>query len=91
MIMIYNLNKQTKHFSEVCTDQTVSEILGNPTVLISEKISVNSRLDVYDTITYGINPETFEHRTPICSEMEQRLIPVYTEEQVEELKKNLQQ
>lgn len=84
---LYNLNKKSKEFKHIFKDERITDMLGGNTLLVSEKVS--SRSDIYDTITYGINPETFEITTPIWSEHQHRKINIYTQEQVEQLKEEL--
>lgn len=86
---IYNLDKKSKRFNMVYNDPNVNKFFDDHTLLVSEKMSAFTRADIKDTITYGINPETFEITTPIWSELQRRLINIYTKEQVEQLKQKL--
>lgn len=83
---IYNLNQKSKRYKRIYNDQKVNAFFKDNTILVSEEISSFVRHDVNDTLTYGINPETFEITTPIWSELQQRYINVYTEEQANKLK-----
>ena len=58
--------------------------------MVSERVQSDLG-NLEDTIIYGINPETFEVKTPIWSEMQQRYIPVYTKKQAIELLNILQE
>lgn len=86
---IYNLEQKSKIFKRVYNNQKVKEIFNDNTLLVSEEVSAMFRHDINDTITYGINPKTFEITTPIWSELQQRYISVYTQEQVKELQEKL--
>lgn len=83
---IYNLNQKSKSFERIYNDQKVNDFFNDNTLLVSEKVSAIARHDVNDTLTYGINPETFEITTPIWSELQQRCISIYTQEQADKLK-----
>ena len=82
---IYNLNKKSKRFKRIYNDQKVKDFFNDNTLLVSEEISAFFRHDVNDTLTYGINPETFKITTPIWSELQQRYISIYTQEQAKKL------
>lgn len=86
---IYNLEQKSKRFKRIYNDQKVNEVFNDNTLLVSEEVSASLRCDINDTITYGINPKTFEITTPIWSEFQQRYINIYTQEQVEKLKEKL--
>ncbi len=89
-LILYNLDQQSKCFNKVYVDKEVNKILRAPTVLVSERVQSDLG-NLEDTIIYGINPETFEVKTPIWSEMQQRYIPVYTKKQAIELLNILQE
>lgn len=88
---IYNLDKNSKRFEQVYNDKQINEIIGDNTLLVSEKLGDFCNSKITDTITYGINPETFEITTPIWSELQQREISVYTKEQVDEINEKLRE
>ncbi len=83
---IYNLSQESRLFYRVYNDEAVKKYFGDNTLMVSERKKAFQRGDINDTITYGINPETFKIITPIWSEHQQRYIEVYTEEQVEKIK-----
>lgn len=85
-LSIYNLSQESRLFYRVYNDKAVKEYFEDNTLMVSEKKTAIARCDIEDKITYGINPETFEIVTQIYSELQQRYIDVYTEEQVEKLK-----
>ena len=82
---IYNLNKKSKRFDNIYHDERINSILGDNILLVSREIDSHSRIK--DTITYGINLNSFEIVTPIYSKLQQRYIPIYTKEQVDEINK----
>lgn len=86
---IYNLNEVSKEFCKIYNDQKVKDFFNDNTLLVSEKQFANLRHEVNDTLTYGINPETYEITTPIWSELQQRFINVYTQEEVDRLREEL--
>lgn len=86
---IYNLKQKSKRFEKVYNDSEIKKIFNNNSILVSEKLHAACRWNINDTLTYGINPETFEITTPIWSELQQRYIDVYTQEQVDELYEKL--
>lgn len=85
---IYNLSQKSKRFKRVYNDQKVKAFFSDNTLLVSELI-FGGRDDLNDTITYGINPETFEITTPIWSDLQQRSINVYTKEQLDKIRDEL--
>lgn len=74
--IFYNLDKPSKKFNRVYIDEKINNVLGESVILVSEEKDEN--LHVSDTITYGINPETYEVVTPIWSDLQQRFIPLYS-------------
>lgn len=82
---IYNLSQKTKKFVYVYNDKKINKIVGDNVLMVSERKSACSDNDVNDTITYGINPVTFEIVTPIWSRLQQRFIEIYTEEQINQM------
>lgn len=88
--IVYNLDK-SKKFERVYYNEKINEIIGANTLLVTEKLNATLNYEISDTITYGINPETFEITTRIWSEEQQRYIDVYTKDQVEKIDENLRQ
>lgn len=86
---LYNLDKKSKMFDQVYNDKQINGIIGDNTLLVSETLNACWNSKITDTITYGINPETFEITTAIWSELQQREISVYTKEQINEISKDL--
>ena len=85
----YNLDKTWRRFDRIYNDKKISKIVGEGILMVSEKKRAFVNSDVEDTITYGINPETYEIVTPIWSEMQQRYISVYTTNQMDKIKEKL--
>lgn len=83
---IYNLDKKTKMFERVYNDEKVKMFFDDNTILVSDKRDASLNFEISDTLTYGINPETLEITTPIWSELQQRWIPIYTQQQVDKLR-----
>lgn len=86
---LYNLNRTSKRFDHIYNDKRISEIVGEDILMVSENKRALGNSDIKDTLTYGINPETYEIVTPIWSEMQQRYINIYTEEQMDKVRKQL--
>ena len=82
--LVYKVNnpyKMSKIYSKVYTDDSIYEIMHDDTVLVSEeKFSKHDR-EMKDTITYGIDPVTYEIKTPIWSDLQQRYIPIMSLEE----------
>lgn len=81
---IYNLNEKSKKFKKVYNDDNVKKIIGENVLLVSEERKFIFDSSINDTITYGIDPKTFEIVTPIWSDLQQRYINIYTEQQLNE-------
>ena len=82
---IYNLNEKSKRYDSIYKDDRISKMFGDDNILmVNEKEYAFYNFNISDTITYGINPETFEIVTPIWSELQQRFIDLYTEKQAED-------
>ena len=75
-IHLYNLRELSKPFSEIYTDKDICELMGKNVILVSEKKKSEYDKNVIDTITYGINPNTYEIVTPIWSDLQQRNINI---------------
>jgi len=82
---LYNLVDKSKQFDNIYNDERVKSILKDNILLVSKKIDSHSRIE--DTITYGIDLQSFRIVTPIYSKLQQRYIPIYTREQVDEINK----
>ncbi len=82
---IYNLEKVSKSFDNVYNDDKIKKYFSDNTILVSRKVYSKSNSEITDTITYGVNPETFEGTTPIWSVLQRRSIPIYTEKQIDEI------
>ncbi len=83
---IYNISQKSKRFDSVYHDDDINKFLQENILLVSETRTALFRPDIKDTITYGINPETFQIETPIWSDLQQRLIPIYMQKEIDKLK-----
>lgn len=86
---IYNLSvgRTNSNFDKIYFDDKIRRLFGDNTVLVT--MTIGDSTIVRDTITYGINPETFAIVTPIWSELQQRYINVCTKEELEEINRKL--
>lgn len=73
-IRLYNLVEISKPFSAIYTDKEVCELMGKNAILVSEEKKSKYDKNVVDTITYGINPNSYRMVTPIWSDLQQRYI-----------------
>ena len=71
----------SNYFSRIYIEEGINELLGDNVVLVSEDRYARSDKSIKDTITYGINPDTFEIKTPIWSDREERYIDILSEEE----------
>lgn len=86
---LYNLKGYSKRFENLYNDGRIKALFGanDKTIMVSEMQTADSNPQIYDIITYGINPETYEIATPIWSEDQQRFIPIYSEEELARIEK----
>lgn len=92
--IIYNLNSgEYERFAQVYNDEEVTKFFDDNTLLVNEVKSAFQckKNKVSDTLTYGINPETFAITTPIWSELQHRFINIYTQEQVDKINESLKE
>ena len=76
-----NDNGLCNYLSRVYIEDDIDELLGGNVILVSEDRYARSDKSIKDTITYGINPDTFEIKTPIWSDREERYIDILSEEE----------
>lgn len=86
---LYNLKKESDSYKKVFLENDVMEKVNRKFVLVNRIIHADSNYEVSDLLTYGINPETYEIVTPIWSEMQQRSLNVYTDEEREQLNQKI--
>lgn len=79
---IYTLDGRTKSFKKIYNDKRIQMKFKEPTILVEQEYGKSYYDSVSDRVFYGVNPETLEINTPIWSELQQRLIPIYTEEDI---------
>lgn len=88
-ISLFNLTKTSRPFKEIYLDNEsrykIKEALGKDTIMVTEELKSSKK--AIDRITYGIDIDTFEATTPIYSELQQRFISVYSEEEMTKLEK----
>lgn len=87
--IIYNLNRKSRRFERIYNEEKINKILDDNVLLVTEKRYAYFNNSIQDTLTYGINPESFEIVTRIWSELQQRYIELYTQEELEKLKENI--
>ena len=75
---LYNLKDTTDEFSRIYNDKKINDFFGEKILMVSKEYHPFSSYQIKDTITYGIDPDTFRIKTPIWSELQQRFIPLYT-------------
>lgn len=71
---LYNLKESSKRYSRVYDDEVVKSIMGDNILLVSEERNSRYDKDLKDEITYGIDIDTFDIKTPIYSKLQQRYI-----------------
>ena len=76
-----DLSKSSKSFSSIYADEVVRSIIGDNTILVSEDRYSEIDETIKDTITYGIDINSYEIKTPIWSELQRRYIPLVTEKE----------
>lgn len=88
---VYCLNGSMRRYDHIYNDKKINKIVGDNILMVSKEKRALGDSSLIDTITYGINPETFEIVTPIWSELQQRSIVVdkYSEDKERELRKKL--
>lgn len=82
---VYNLKDKSPYYDHIYCDSEVKKYFGNDIILVSKRCSVYPNYDLKDNITFGIDSRTFDIVTPIWSELQQRLIPVYSKEEMDEI------
>lgn len=88
---IYNLNRTSDRYAIIYNfqlerkEEKVVKDLGENILMVV----MNKSLGYYeDNLFFGINPDNFKIETPIWSEIQERAIPIYTEEEVMNYAKN---
>ena len=65
-------------------DKKVENVVGNNFVLVDQKLRID-KTNLEDMITYGIDPDTRKINTPIWSRLQNRLINIYSEEEIKKV------
>ena len=71
----------SNYLSRIYIEEGINELLGNNVVLVSEERYARGDRSIKDTITYGIDPNTFEIKTPIWSDRKEDYIGILTKEE----------
>ena len=87
---IYNVGNDycSEFYDKIYKEDKINEIIGKDVLLVEQIKYCCSNSKIFDTITFGINPDTLRIVTPIWISLQKRLINIYTEEEFEEFKKN---
>ena len=92
---LYNGEKFKKDFHNVCDYpfdyEKIKDVYGEDVLFVEEKLRprfVLDGADVDDIITYGVDVDTLEIKTPIWSEIQQRYIKLLSEEEIEKREEN---
>lgn len=88
---LYNIEKLKQGFSKIHCDSLssfneIKEIYGEDILFVEKEFHVSAigPSEAHDTITYGLDPNTLEIKTPIWSDNQQRYIKVLSEEEIKE-------
>jgi len=90
-LFLYNLEKKSNKFTGIYTaesscrkERKAAKSLGENVLIVTMSKKVGK---FEDKLTFGINPDTFKIVTPIWSEFQEKVIPIYTDDQVMEYAK----
>ncbi len=75
------------NYERIYNDKKVENVVGNNFVLVDQKLRID-KTNLEDMITYGIDPDTRKINTPIWSRLQNRLINIYSEEEIKKLKES---
>lgn len=88
---LYNIDTYRCGFSQVYSDSNISnrlnEVIDDKVLFVKENLcSKNGKRGhkAEDTIIYGIDPKTFDAKTKIWSDLQQRYIDILSEEEIKE-------
>ena len=92
---LYNGEKFKKGFRTICACpsdyEKIKDVYGEDVLFVEEKLRpryVLDGADIDDIITYGVDVDTLEIKTPIWSEIQQRYIKLLSEEEIEKREEN---
>ena len=85
---IFTVGNGSTYYDRIYKDRKINDIIGKNIVMVDEVKSGEKNKEIEDTLTYGINPDTKEIVTPIWSRLQNRLINIYTKEDIENIRKN---
>lgn len=80
--LLYNINGESKTFFHVYDDKNLNSLIPKGHLLVSERLHSSHYYEIDDIITYGIDLDTFNITTNIKSDLQNRIIKLYTEKQV---------
>lgn len=78
----------SNQYEKIHNNEKVKKIVGKNIVMVDQVKRGKQNDEIEDTLTYGINPDTKEIVTPIWSKLQNRLINVYTKEDIENIRNN---
>ncbi len=85
---IFTVGKHlSNQYEKIHNNEKVKKIVGKKIVLVDRKLRID-KTNVEDTITYGIDPDTKKIKTPIWSRLQNRLINIYTEEDIKKIRES---
>lgn len=84
MVDLYSSSKGEWICSEVFNHEDISSMLGENVLLVNERRCSLSDSNLVDTVTYGLDVLSYEIVTPIWSKVQDRLINLYTDEEIRE-------
>ena len=82
---LFNVSSISRTYSKIYTSKDVKDIVGEDIILVDDvRKSRNPLLPtIEDRATYGIDINTHDIKTPIWSDLQQRFIPLLTEEEAD--------
>ena len=85
---IFTVKGRAAYYDRIYKDRRIYDIIGKNIVMVDQVKRGKQNDEIEDTLTYGINPDTKEIVTPIWSRLQNRLINVYTKEDIENIRNN---
>lgn len=84
-VYLYNMKDISQYYDDIYCDKELIEQFDGKVIFVKKEFYAYNNDEINDTLTYGINPETYEIVTSIWSDLQQRFIDIYTDEQKNEL------
>lgn len=85
---IFTVGNGSTYYDRIYKDRRINDIIGKNIVMVDEVKSGEKNKEIEDTLTYGINPDTKEIVTPIWSRLQNRLINLFTNDDIERIRNN---